>query len=317
MIIKPKALTPGAKVAIVAPSTPTDPDRLQAAATKFRSLNLEPVIYPSCRKNHGHLAGLDLERAQDINDAFANPNIQGIICMKGGAGAYRLLPLLDYDVIRANPKVFIGYSDITALHMAFNKLCRMVTYHGPMLASDLFLGENSLEPYTLASYKQALFDTEAGGALDNPPGENMGVLVEGKAEGELIGGNLSLLVSTLGSPWEIDTKNKILFIEEVGEPAYKVDRMLSSLALSGKLRDCAGIILGTWSNCNAEKKGNYDGYDLPLRIIFQEIIEPHNKPTIQNLRAGHNYPAATLAFGTRVRVDTRVPEVVFLEAGNR
>ena len=317
MITKPKALTPGAKVAIVAPSTPTDSDRLQRAQVKFRSLDLEPVIFPSCHKSHGHLAGLDQERAQDINDAFANPEIQGIICMKGGAGAYRLLPLLDYDTIRANPKVFIGYSDITALHMAFNKLCRMVTYHGPMLISDLFLGEKSLEPYTLESYKQALFGTEAVGRLDNPPGEELSAMVEGVAQGELIGGNLSLLTSTLGSPWELDVKDKILFIEEASEPAYKVDRMLNSLALAGKFRDAAGVILGTWSNCKSEKKGNYDGYDLPLQTIFEEIIGPHNKPTIQNLRAGHNYPAPTLAFGTRVRMDTRVPEVVFLEAANR
>jgi len=140
MITKPKALTPGDKVAILAPSTPTDADKLQRAAENFRSLGLEPVIYPTCTKHHGHLAGLDADRARDINEAFANHEIRGIVCMKGGAGAYRLLPLLDYDTIRANPKVFIGYSDITALHMAFNKLCRMVTYHGPMLISDLFLG---------------------------------------------------------------------------------------------------------------------------------------------------------------------------------
>jgi muramoyltetrapeptide carboxypeptidase len=317
MIVKPKALKPGDKVAIIAPSTPTDPERLQRAEVNFRSLGLEPVLYPSCYKSHGHLAGLDRERAQDINDAFANPEIQGVICMKGGAGAYRLLPLIDYEIVRANPKVFVGYSDITALHMAFNKLCRMVTYHGPMFISDLFLSENSMEPYTLASYKQALFGTEAGGRLDNPPGHEMTALVEGHAEGELIGGNLSLLVSTLGSPWELDVQGKILFIEEVGEAAYRVDRMLNSLALAGKFRDCAGVILGTWSNCRSEKKGGYSGHDLPLQTIFDEIIKPFNKPTIQNLWAGHNYPTPTLAFGTQVRIDTSGPEVVFLEAGNR
>lgn len=316
MITKPKALTPGDKVAILAPSTPTDADKLQRAAENFRSLGLEPVIYPTCTKHHGHLAGLDADRARDINEAFANPEIRGIVCMKGGAGAYRLLPLLDYDTIRANPKVFIGYSDITALHMAFNKLCRMVTYHGPMLISDLFLGEKRMDSYTLASYKQALFGKQATGRLDNPPGEELGVLVAGKAEGELIGGNLSLLVSTLGSPWEIDVKDKILFIEEVGESAYKVDRMLNSLALAGKFRDSAGVILGTWSGCKAEEKGSYAGKDLPLETIFEEVIKPFGKPTVLNLRAGHNYPAPTLAFGTQVRIDTEVPEVVFLEAAN-
>lgn len=317
MITKPKALKPGDRVAIIAPSTPTDEDKLQLAQQGLRKLNLEPIIFPSCRKKHGHLAGRDQERAKDIHDAFANPGIKGIICMKGGAGAYRLLPLLDYTLIRSNPKVFVGYSDITALHMALNKLCRLVTYHGPMLVSDFFLGENRLESFTLNSYKQALFGTQAAGRLENPPEEKLGVLSEGTAQGELIGGNLSLLVSTLGSSWEIDVRDKILFIEEVSEPAYKVDRMLNALALAGKFKDCSGVILGSWTGCKAEKKGSYDGRDLDLDSIFQEIIKPHDKPAILNLRAGHNYPAITLPLGTRVRIDTGVPEVVVLESGNR
>lgn len=316
MIVKPRALNPGDKIAIVAPSSPADPDRLEKGADAFRTLGLEPVIYPSCTKAHGHLAGLDRERARDLNEAFAAQEIRGIVCMKGGAGSYRLLPLLDYDLIRANPKVFIGYSDITALHMALNKLCRMVTYHGPMLISDLFLGANKLESYTLASYEQALFGTKALGRLDNPPGEEMATLVEGAAQGELIGGNLSLLVSTLGSPWELEVKDKILFIEDVGEAAYRVDRMLNALALAGKFRDCAGVILGTWSNCKPEKKGGYDGHDLPLQTIFEEVIRPWGKPTIQNLRAGHNYPAPTLPFGVQVGIDANRREIAFLEGAN-
>ena len=317
MIIKPKALSQGDKVAIIAPSTPTDAEKVHRAVEVFATLGVEPVLYPTCFKHHGHLAGLDSERAKDIHDAFANPEIKGIVCLKGGAGAYRLLPLLDYDLIRSNPKVFIGYSDVTALHMAFNKICRMVTYHGQMLISDLFLGDKSLESYTIASYKQALFGTEAVGRLDNPEGHELGSLVEGSAQGELLGGNLSLLVTTLGSPYDLDVKGKILFIEDIGEAAYKVDRMLTALALAGKFQDCAGIILGSWTGCIAEKKGSYDGHDLPLETVFKEVIAPFNKPTILNLRAGHNYPQPTLAFGTQVRIDTKVPEIVFLESGNR
>lgn len=317
MITKPKALKPGDRVAIIAPSTPTDEDKLQRAQEGLRGLDLEPVIFPSCQKKHGHLAGRDQERANDIHAAFADSEIKGIICMKGGAGAYRLLPLLDYTLIRNNPKVFVGYSDITALHMVLNKLCRLVTYHGPMLVSDFFLGENRLESFTLNSYKQALFGTQAAGRLENPPGEELGVLSEGSAQGELIGGNLSLLVSTLGSPWEIDVRDKILFIEEVGEAAYKVDRMLNALALAGKFKDCSGVILGSWTGCKAEEKGSYDGRDLDLDSIFQEIIKPHNIPAILNLRAGHNYPAITLPFGVQVSMDTSVPEIVALEPGNQ
>lgn len=312
MIIKPKPLQPGDKVAIIAPSTPTDREKIEEALKAFATLELEPVIFPSCYQHHGHLAGLDSLRAQDVNRAFADPEIKGIICMKGGAGAYRLLPLLDYDTIRANPKVFIGYSDVTALHMAFNKICRIVTYHGQMLISDLFLGENKLEPYSIASYKQALFGTTAVGKLENPAGEKLETLVAGVAEGELIGGNLSLLTATLGSPYELDVKDKILFIEEISEPVYKIDRMMNALALAGKFKDAAGVILGSWTGCKSEKKGSYNGQDLPLNTVFEEIIKPFNKPTITNLRAGHNYPQPTLAFGTKVRVDANIPEIRFL-----
>lgn len=308
----PKALQPGDRIAIIAPSTPTDADKLQRGAEKLRILDLEPVLFPSCHKHHGHLAGLDQERAQDINAAFAASDIQGIICMKGGAGAYRLLPLLDYDTIRANPKVFVGYSDVTALHMVLNKLCRMVTYHGPMLISSMFLGDESMEPFSLASYKQALFGPQPTGPMENPAGEELEVMVQGKAQGELIGGNLSLLTSTLGSPYELDTRGKILFIEEVHEPAYKVDRMLNALALAGKFRDCEGIILGSWTGCKAEEKGSYSGRDLSLETIFTEVIAPFNKPTILNLRAGHNYPTLTLAFGRQVKIDSHGPTITYI-----
>lgn len=316
MITKPEALKPGDKVAIVAPSSPTDPNKLKLAAQRLSSLQLQPIIYPSCYESHGHLAGLDGQRARDINAAFAAEDIKGIICMKGGAGAYRLLPLLDYTLIAANPKIFVGYSDITALHVAINRLCRMVTYHGPMLISQLFLGEDHLEPYTLASFRHCLFASHAAGRVGNPPGEALGVLVEGAAQGELVGGNLSLLTATLGSPYELDARGKILFIEEINEPVYKVDRMLNALALAGKFRDCAGIVLGSWSGCRPEQKTTYAGSDLPLATVFAEVVEPFAKPTLLNFRAGHNYPQPTLAFGVQVKVDTQVLELVFLESGN-
>lgn len=319
MIIKPKPLQQGDSVAIIAPSSPTDPHKVDKAVKAISALGLNPIIYPSCYKKHGHLAGLDWERAKDINDAFSNPDIKGIICLKGGMGSTRLLTKLDYEMISQNPKVFVGYSDITGLHMAFNKLCRMVTYHGPMALSDMYIFSEdkiSIEAFTCESLYNNIFTSEAAGAITNPAGHKLEVLVDGVAEGELIGGNLSLLVSTLGSPYELDAKGKILFIEDTNEATYVVDRMLTALALAGKFKDCAGVILGTWNKCLPETKNSYEGEDLSLQTIFEEVIMPFGKPTILNFPAGHSYPQVTMAFGTIVRLDTSKPEVVFWESGN-
>ncbi len=302
-MIKPKKLLTGDTVAIIAPASPASQDQIDSVKGNLLKLGLNYKMLPSCTSVHGHFAGSDQLRANDIHEAFLK--YDGIICLKGGYGTPRLLPLLDYNLIKNNPKVFVGYSDITGLHMAINKLSNIVTFHGPMASSTFE------DDYTLTSLKNAIMHGHAG-EFNNPLGETLNVLVDGQAEGTIIGGNLSLIVSTLGSPYEIDTKDKILFIEEVHEATYKVDRMLTSLMLAGKFEDCSGIILGTFSNCEPEviigKKT-----DLDLSTIFSELILPYNKPTISNFRAGHNYPQATIPFGTKVRIESN--KIKFLEGG--
>lgn len=318
MIIKPCKLNLGDRVAIIAPSSPTTEEAVEKGGKMIRAMGLEPVMYPTCYTKHGHFSAPDDIRAKDVNDAFADKSIKGIICLRGGYGTPRLLNLLDYEMIKANPKIFIGYSDITGLHIAFNKICRMVTYHGFMAVSNIYKKKGDrfkFNPYTFNSIKKNLFTNETVGLVENPPNEIMGSLYGGKAEGELIGGNLSLLVATLGSAYEIDTRGKILFMEDVGEAVYKVDRMLTSLALAGKFEDCSGIILGTWINCNPEEK-DYGGTDLPLEEVFREILLTYKKPIITNFRAGHNNPQPVLAFGTKVIMDADKKEIVFTESGN-
>lgn len=301
------------KVAIIAPSSPANYKIVLEAKEAVKQLGLTPIMFPSCFKSHGHLSGSDEIRAKDINDAFSNPEIKGIICLKGGYGVPRILPLLDYSKIKKNPKIFIGYSDITALHIALAKKCNMITYHGPMAAAGLI---KSLDEYTISYFKKALFSTVPLGLVKNPNDEEIITLVDGTVNGKIIGGNLSLIVSTLGSPYEIDVKNKILFIEEVHESNYKIDRMLTSLALANKFNDCSGIILGTFSNCNPEFKNGIQK-DLDLDIIFKEIIIPFNKPTILNFRAGHNYPQPTFPFGVDVNLNATDKTITFLESSNK
>ncbi|MFZ5351623.1 MAG: S66 peptidase family protein [Bacillota bacterium] len=319
MIIKPKALCEGDRVAVVSPTSFGEEDAVRKAELRIRALGLEPVMYPTCYSRYGYLSAKDEERAKDLNNAFADDSIKGIFCLKGGYGTMRILKLLDYDMIRNNPKIFMGFSDITALHAAFNRICRMVTYHGPMAMSSYgkIKGDKvKFEAYTYDSLRKNIFTCEVPGTVENPAGEALDSLAGGKAEGEIIGGNLSMLAATLGSPYEVDVKGKILFIEDIGEPLFKVDKMLTSLALAGKLDDCAGLILGSWIDCNQGYTGSEEDTGFDLEEVFKQIFLPFKKPIITNFKAGHCFPQPTIAFGTHVIIDGDKKEIIFTESGN-
>jgi muramoyltetrapeptide carboxypeptidase len=169
--------------------------------------------------------------------------------------------------------------------------------------------------YSFENLVKNIFTKEPMGLHSNPNKEALKSLNTGKAQGQLAGGNLTLLTATLGSKYEIDTRGKILFIEEIGEPVYKLDRMLTSLALAGKFHDCAGIILGTFVKCEREKKAYEGGLDLPLEEVVDNTLVKYKKPIIYNFKAGHNFPQPTMALGTKVRIDADMKEVEFLESG--
>lgn len=292
----PTPLKQGDKVAITAPSSPVSDEKLEMSVESIKFLGLEPVVMPSCHMSHGYLAGPDKQRAEDINIAFSDDAIKGIFCLRGGYGTTRLLPNLNFEIIKNNPKVFIGYSDISSLHFNINQKCGLITFHGPMPTTDYRVHEG----FTNDSLRTCLFAPEKLKTIGNPEGEEIIALREGFAKGTLVGGNLSLMASTLGSPYEVDTKGKILFIEDVDEIPFRLDKMLTALSLAGKFRDCEGIILGTFERCEAS-----DHPSLSLREIFEEVVLPWNKPTILNLRAGHIYPQSTLPMGAEVSFDAK------------
>lgn len=291
----PKPLFPGARVALLAPASAVPEERLQPALDYVRSLRLEPVIYPSCcfANRDGYMAASDAQRAEDINHAFADDTIDGIWCIRGGYGAHRLQPLLDTETIRKNPKWFGGYSDITALHLYLNQVCGMESYHCPMPST-----EYSPDAYSLNWLKKALFGGLTG-ELTAPEGQRATTLVPGTASGVLCGGNLSLLAASLGSPWEIDTRGKLLFLEDIGEKTYRVDSMLTSLRNAGKFDDCAGIILGAWTDCPPELPER----TLELPEIFEQLIGPAGKPTIMDVACGHCLPTLSLPMGRMCTLD--------------
>lgn len=292
-MIRPKSLQPGDRLAVLCGSSPTSKtsDELMQAA---RDMGLEPVLYPSATAKHGFLSGVDAIRAADINAAFADPSIKGIVCTRGGYGFHRILPLLDWKTIKKNPKIFGGYSDVTAMLNALNQIYGMESYHMPMVGA----WGDGLDEYSAPFVKSMLFGEPV--EYVNPEGSPITTLVPGKAKGRLCGGNLSLLAASLGTPYEIDTKGKILFIEEIGERPYKVDGMLTHLRNAGKFDDAAGIILGGFTNC-ADKEGVIGG--LSLEDIYCELIVPAGKPTISGVVCGHCSPTMSLPMGRLFKMD--------------
>ena len=305
-MIKPKALKFGDTIGIIAPSSPTREDgNLEKAYNKLTEMGFKVKMGTSPYEKYGYLSGTDNIRAEDLNNMFADKEVDGIICLRGGYGSPRILDLIDYNIIKENPKVFVGYSDITALHIAFTQICNLITYHGPMVTSDMIEGFSEFSKESL--YKMIMED-EISGVIKNPENEDIITINGGIAEGPIIGGNLSLIVDTLGTAYEIDVKDKILFIEEIDEVPYNVDRMFNQLRLSGKLDEASGIILGDFNNCEAK---NFEE-ELSLMQVIEDLIRGANKPTIYNFQSGHCNPIITLPFGVKARLDADKKELIIL-----
>ncbi len=303
-MIKPKRLKLGDTIGVVAPASPTTEEKLERVYRKLMQMGFNVVMGRSCFSKRGYLAGDDKTRAEDINKMFKNTEVDGIICLRGGYGSLRILDLLDYELIRTNPKVFVGYSDITALHIAINQISELVTFHGPMAAN---LIEDTCN-FTLESLYNFILNEDFKPSIENLSRELVAIN-GGIAEGQIIGGNLSLIASTIGTPYEINTKGKILFIEEIGEEPYRIDRMLTQLRLSHKLQDAVGIILGDFNNCVPENPH----MSFTLEEVIDIYIRPLNKPTLMNLQAGHCKPTITIPFGVKARLDVDKNEIVILE----
>ena len=287
MLYKPRVLKKGDGVALIAPSSPVEPEKLQNYVNEVKKLGLNVDVKRSCYQfSHKYLSGSDDLRASDIMESFLDKSIKGIFCIRGGYGAGRLLGRLDFGKISKNPKFFCGYSDITALHIAINQNCRFITYHTPM--PNKF---EDLDDYSFSIMESLIFCEEFAN-IPNPESDELKFINEGSARGILTGGNLSLLTASLATKYEINTRGKILFIEEVDEEAYKIDRMLNHLHMAGKFRDCAGIIFGNFEGC--------------VGVYIPEIIKnwEFTCPIIGNFRAGHGLPSASLPMGAFISIDS-------------
>ena len=308
--IKPKRLCPGDTIGIIAPASPGALEQTMAGVRWLEEQGFRVELGKAAEQTLGYLAGTDAERAADINAMFAAKSIDGIFCLRGGYGTMRLLELLDYDLIRCNPKVFVGYSDITALHVSIGQRTGLITFHGPMVSSDMGKG---LTDYTWDCCSRAITVPEPLGTITNPPeGDPPLFIAAGRAKGYLTGGNLSLIVSTLGTPYEIDTCGKILCLEEVGEDPYRIDRMLTQLLLAGKLQAAAGIVVAVCEGCDIEDPASFT-----LEEVLRERLGSLKKPVLINLYFGHTTEKATLPLGAMAILDSDIGGLEVIETATK
>lgn len=311
---RPAALREGSTVALVAPGSPISEEKIAKSLLNLAALGFKVKEGEHWRSRLGYLAGTDAERVADLHRAFADPEVEAVWCARGGYGCGRLLPMLDYDLIRQNPKVLIGYSDITALHLAIHQRTGLVTFHGPVAASDY--PEN-----TLAHLKAAIFEKKVPYTLSMPaaeeplPGEEFRpfVIAPGRAAGPLMGGNLALLSALAGTPYAPSFRGKIAFIEDIGEQPYRIDRMLTQLLQGTDLAKATGIALGVFTDC--QPRGESPSLSLPDAL--RDRLGALGIPVAYGYPFGHVAHQATLPYGIRAEMDTERGTLTLLEAGVR
>jgi muramoyltetrapeptide carboxypeptidase len=301
--LKPPALQIGDTVGLIAPAGIVDSEDVESAQRNISDLGLKVKLGKHILDRYGYLAGKDSDRAADVNAMFTDTSVQAIIAMRGGWGCSRILPLLNYTHIRAHPKILLGYSDITSLLLAINARSRLITFHGPVATS-------SWNQFTVDYVKRILFAGEAV-IMENPSHNQVqfSTVAPGKAQGKLLGGNLSVICAMLGSPYLPGWNQSILFIEDIGEDIYRVDRMLTQLKNAGILHRLSGLIFGQCTNCSLGDEPNFT-----LTQVLQDHILPLNIPAWYGSAIGHIKDKFTLPLGVQVEIDANAGTIQMLES---
>jgi muramoyltetrapeptide carboxypeptidase len=315
-MIKPPILRPGDTIGMVAPaSNAYEQEEIQIAKETMEKYGFKVELGKSINAQNGYLAGTDRERANDVNEMFRRSDIRGIATFMGGYGCSRILPFLDYDLIRAHPKAIVGHSDITSLLLGIHQKTGLVTFHGSS-------GLTGVGDYARTHFRRAIMSSAAIGEVAKPPkasadtverNNRLVTIVPGTATGQLIGGNLTLVTNLMGTPYEPDTRGKILFLEEIGEEPYRVDRMLTQLWLAGKFQDAAGIALGHFVDCGSKEYQPSFPQTLSLETILRDRFEPLKKPTLYNLMFGHITDNAVLPIGVMATLDATAKTLTIQE----
>ena len=298
-------LKKGDKIGVIAPASPPDMEDLDKGIKFLKKMGFEIELAPNLKEVRGYLAGDDQKRVDDLHKMFADKSIDAIWSACGGYGTPRILKKIDFDLIKENPKAFIGYSDITALHIAFNKFAKLPTYHAPMIATELGKGVNEK---TLDSLEKILFTDYKINLIKEFKIEELEIINHGRSKGKIVGGNLALLAATIGTPFEVETESNILFFEDIGEEPYNIDRMLSQLENAGKLNDLGGVVIGDFTDCIAES------YDPSLSVdeVIADYFYDVDYPVFKGLPFGHGKTQLSLISGSLAEIDTRKSSIKIL-----
>ena len=311
---KPARLQVGDTIGLIAPaSAPPDPKAVDRAAEALERFGFKPKLAKNVRARLGFLAGTDRERAADVMQMFSDKKVNGIICLRGGYGCSRILDRLDYEVIRRNPKILSGYSDITSLHNVLSTKAKLISIHAPMLNGAL--ADPKVPEFTKQSFFRTVTEAKpAGSIFAGYEGKTVSILRRGEAEGILVGGNLSLICASLGTPYAPVFKGKILFFEDISEKPYRLDRMLTQLLNAGIFDQVAGVAIGVNAECDDTSQNETGEYRQSGADVVKERLASVRVPIVTGLPFGHVDLNATIPIGVRARLDAKRGDLIILES---
>ncbi len=309
-ILKPPRLHKGDIIGLIAPaSTPSAEEKIEKGTTYLETLGYRVKLGKYIRNIRGFLAGTDNERASDFNDMVRDKNVRAIFALRGGYGTPRLLSMIDYPALKRDPKIIVGYSDITALQLAIFRKIGLITFSGPMPGVEMWKG---IDPYTEEHFWRLLTSNKKIGRLDNPSDEPLKILKHGKARGRLLGGNFSLLACLMGTLFQPKLQDSILILEDVEEAPHRIDRMLAQLCNAGVLQKLSALIFGKFTDCNpSDPKEPH----LTLDEVMKEYTERVSCPVISNFQYGHIPKKLTVPLGLQAALDTKKNKIEVVEGG--
>lgn len=307
-VIKPTRLKKGDTIALISPaSSPDDLTKIEESIKYFEKLGYRVKIGKYVGRFNGYLAGTDEERLEDFHSMFSDKNVKAIMCLRGGYGAFRLLDKINYKLIQKNPKIFVGYSEITSLQNAIFTKTGLITFAGPMPAVDFV---NNVSPYTEEWFWKIVTSNKKVGKIKDPENSKMPFINKGSAKARILGGNLAVLSALLGTEFFPNIKDKILLLEDIDEKPYKIDRMLNQLRLANVFKGLKGIILGRFVDCYEQDPNKKT---LSLGEVIEHFIKPLKIPSIYTFPHGHIKDFVTIPFGLKIGLNATKGTVEFLE----
>lgn len=303
--IKPPSLLKGDKIGVLSLASPMLPEKLNQGVRYLKNCGYSVVFGDHVKDSDGYLAGTDKDRLDDLHSMFRNPEVKAIFSSRGGYGTSRLLDNLDFDLICKNPKILMGYSDLTAIQLAIWRRTGLITFSGPMVAVEM----TGIDPFTEKNMWSILSSYESDNHFPEGSFVSPEIIVPGKANGRLLGGCLSVLVSILGTPYQPDFDGAILILEEVGEEPYRVDRYFSHLKLMGVFEQVNGVILGQFLDCEAEEGKP----SLSITEVINDYLGGLSVPVVCGFQYGHQAKKLTIPIGAQVEIDTEILKVRLLE----